>query len=107
MLGQPTYDPGPPVLVGCVLCEHREGVPIGVCQRCVDGPGGGVPLLLFVACLVLLAVLHGESSKRLATPRNTENKKHLQSTQSAQPTNLTDQAQSTTERTAWETHYNN
>ena len=41
-------------------------------------------------------VLHGESSKRLATPRNTKDKKHLQSTQSAQPTNLTDQAPSTT-----------
>ena len=40
----------------------------------------------------------------LATPRNTKNKKHLQSTQLAQPTNLTDQAPSTTERTAWETH---
>ena len=52
-------------------------------------------------------VLHGESSKRLATPRNTKDKKHLQSTQSAQPTNLTDQAPSTTERTAWETHNKN
>ena len=51
-------------------------------------------------------VLHGESSKRLqlAPPRNTKDKKHLQSTQSAQPTNLTDQAPSTTERTARETH---
>ena len=49
-------------------------------------------------------VLHGESSKRLATPRNTKDKKHLQSTQSAQTTNLTDQAPSTTERTARETH---
>ena len=37
-------------------------------------------------------VLHGESSKRLATPRNTKDKKHLQSTQSAQPANRTDQA---------------
>ena len=37
-------------------------------------------------------VLHGESSKRLAAPRTTKDKKHLQSTQSAQPTNLTDQA---------------
>ena len=53
------------------------------------------------------SVLHGESSKRLATQRNTKNKKHLQSTQSGQPTNLTDQAPSTTERTAWETHNNN
>ena len=53
------------------------------------------------------AVLHGESSKRLATPRNTKNKKHLQSTQSAQPTNLTDQAPNTTERTARETHNTN
>ena len=43
-------------------------------------------------------VLHGESSKRLATPSNTKDKKHLQSTQSAQPTNLTDQAPSTTTR---------
>ena len=49
-------------------------------------------------------VLHGESTKRLATPRNTKDKKHLQSNQSAQPTNLTDQAPSTTERTARETH---
>ena len=38
---------------------------------------------------VRVCVLHGESSKRLATPRNTKDKKHLQSTQSAQPTNLT------------------
>ena len=53
-------------------------------------------------------VLHGESSKRLATPRNTKkHKKHLQSTQLAQPTNLTDQGPSTTERTAWETHNTN
>ena len=52
-------------------------------------------------------VLHGESSKRLATPRNTKDKKHLQSTQSVQPTNLTDQAPSTTERTARETHNTN
>ena len=41
-------------------------------------------------------VLHGESSKRLATPRKTKDKKQLQSTQSAQPTYLTDQAPSTT-----------
>ena len=40
-------------------------------------------------------VLHGDSSKPLATHRNTKNKKHLQSTQSAQPTNLTDQTPST------------
>ena len=53
------------------------------------------------------AVLRGESSKRLATPRNTKDKKHLQSIQSAQPTNLTDQAPSTTERTARETHNTN
>ena len=52
-------------------------------------------------------VLHGESSKRLATPRNTKDKKHLQSTQSARPINLTDQAPSTTERTARETHITN
>ena len=51
-----------------------------------------------------ILVLHGENSKRLATPRNTKDKKHLQSTQSAQPTNRTDQAPSTTERTARETH---
>ena len=49
---------------------------------------------------IFVSVLHGESSKRLATPRNTKDKKHLQSTQSAQPTNLTDQAPSTTERIA-------
>ena len=52
--------------------------------------------------IVPAIVLHGESSKRLAAPRNTKDKKHLQSTQSAQPTNLTDQAPSTTERTARE-----
>ena len=33
------------------------------------------------ALLVLLLVLHGESSKRLAPPRNTKHRKHLQSTQ--------------------------
>ena len=32
------------------------------------------------------SVLHGEISKRLATPRNTKDKKHLQSTQSASQT---------------------
>ena len=53
---------------------------------------------------IMDVVLHGESSKLLATPRNTKDKKHLQSTQSAQPTNLTDQAPSTTERKARETH---
>ena len=53
---------------------------------------------------VMAVVLQGESSKRLVTPRNTKDKKHLQSTQSAQPTNFTDQAPSTTERTARETH---
>ena len=60
-------------------------------------------------CLAYVAfsMLHGEISKRLATPRNTEDKKHIQSTQSAQPTNLTDQAPSTTERTARETHNTN
>ena len=54
----------------------------GPLQSCIIWPG--------------LAPLYGESSKRLATPRNTKDKKHLQSTQSAQPTNLTDQAPSTT-----------
>ena len=54
-----------------------------------------------------LGVLHGESSKRLASPRNTNDRKHVQSTQSAQPTHLTDQAPSTTERTARETHNTN
>ena len=54
--------------------------------------------------LDVCAVLHGESSKRLALPRNTKDGKHLQSTQSAQSTHLTDQAPSTTERTARETH---
>ena len=53
------------------------------------------------------SVLHGGSSKRLALPRNTKDRKHLQSTQSAQPTHLTDQAPSTTERTARETHNTN
>ena len=56
---------------------------------------------------ILQEVLHGESSKLLATPRNTKDKKHQQSTQSAQPTNLTDQAPSTTERTARETQNTN
>ena len=40
-------------------------------------------------------VLHGDSSKRLAPPRNTKDRKHLQSTQSTRPTHLTDQAPST------------
>ena len=70
-----------------------------------------VPLMLsFLARPGLcrfLCVLHGESSKRLATPRNTKDQKHLQSTQLAQPTNLTDQALSSTERTARETHNTN
>ena len=53
---------------------------------------------------VLEDVLHGESSKRLALPRITKDRKHLQSTQSTRPTHLTDQAPSTIERTARETH---
>ena len=52
----------------------------------------------------LYCVLHGETSKRLASPRNTKDRKHLQSSLSAQPTHLTDQAPSTTEWTARETH---
>ena len=52
-------------------------------------------------------VLHGEISKRLALARNTEDRKHLQSTQSARPAHLTDQAPSTIERTARETHNTN
>ena len=52
-------------------------------------------------------VLHGESSKCLALPRNTKDRNHLQLTQSTQPTYLTDQAPSTTERTAQETHNTN
>ena len=56
---------------------------------------------------VVSVVLHGESSNRLAMPRNTKYKKHLQSTQLAQPANLTDQAPSTTGRTARETHNTN
>ena len=38
-------------------------------------------------CLLWLQwlALHGESSKRLASPRNTKDRKRLQSTQSAQP----------------------
>ena len=62
-------------------------------------------VLLGLFCL--LRVLHGESSKRQASPRNTKDRKHLQSTRSAQPTHLTDQAPSTTERTARETHNTN
>ena len=42
------------------------------------------------SCSRACYVLHGESSKHLATPRNTKYEKHLQSTQSAQPTNLTE-----------------
>ena len=74
------------------------------------GRRGNVSMLQHVTHVihVQMCVLHGESSKRLATPRNTKkNKKHLQSTQLAQPTNLTDQGPSTTERTAWETHNTN
>ena len=48
--------------------------------------------------------LHGESFKRLAPPRNTKDRKHLQSTQPTRPTHLTDQAPITIERTARETH---
>ena len=44
-------------------CVHKEGVPVD---------------MLFVGW----QVLHGESSKRLAPPRNTKDRKHLQSTQS-------------------------
>ena len=55
----------------------------------------------------VLSVLHGESSKRLAPPRNTKDRKNLQSTQSTRPTRLTDQAPSTIERTARETHNTN
>ena len=65
----------------------------------------GVRLLCWMrAWLLCWLVLHGESSKRLASPRNTKDRKHLQSTQSALPTHLTDQTPSTTERTARETH---
>ena len=69
---------------------HMSHVPGGhaTCGICVRFPVSSV-------CRPSL-VLHGEISKRLATPRNTKDKKHLQSTQSAQPTNLTDQARSTT-----------
>ena len=55
----------------------------------------------------MACVLYEESSKRLATPRNTKDKNHLQSTQSAQPTNHTDQAPSTIERAARETQNTN
>ena len=52
----------------------------------VSGGGGGVGA---DGDCFNAEVLHGESSKRLATPRNTKDKKQLQSTQSAQPINLT------------------
>ena len=72
----------------------------------VSGGGGGVGADgdCFNEVRYYTEVLHGESSKRLATPRNTKDKKHLQSTQSVQPANRTDQAPSTTEKTARETH---
>ena len=47
-------------------------------------------------------VLHGESSKRLATPRNTKDKKHLQSTQSAQPTKFLRVTRVTHAETHWQ-----
>ena len=56
---------------------------------------------------------HVVTRRKLQTPGNAEehtkkkNKKHLQSTKLAQPTNLTYQGPSTTERTAWETHNTN
>ena len=46
-------------------------------------------------------VSRGESSKRLAPPRNTKDRKHLQSTQSAQPTHLTDKAPSRQRYVGW------
>ena len=58
---------------------------------------------------IIACVLHGESSKRLASPRNTKDQNHLQN-QPHRPnrhTHLTDQAPSTTERTAWDTHNTN
>ena len=51
-----------------------------------------VPQRLITSAIHDDIVLHGESSKRLASPRNTKDRKHLQSTQSAKPTHLTDQA---------------
>ena len=49
----------------------------------------------------LRGVLHGESYKRLAPPRNTTDRKHLQSND-LQPGQLTDEAPGTIERAARE-----
>ena len=52
-------------------------------------------------------LLHGESSKRLAPPRNTRQETPTINPINRQPTHLTDQAPSTIERAARETHSTN
>ena len=49
-----------------------------------DADGAIVNMLFYPACATVWeqCVLHGGSSKRLAPPRNTKDRKHLQSTQS-------------------------
>ena len=59
---------------GCSCSAHVRPCASGRFGRCPSGSG--------VMCDLLFMLLHGESSKRLAPPRNTENRKHLQSTQS-------------------------
>ena len=58
---------------------------------------------------VRVAILHGESSERLALPRNTQDRKHTINPIDRQPTHLPDldQAPSTIERAARETHNTN
>ena len=91
--------------------RHQLHEPLAGVHACPDRRWRLIDTSMAHACMhgpkTQKEVLHGESSKRLATPRNTKDREHLQSTQSAQPTNLTDQAQSTTERTARETHNTN
>ena len=52
--------------------------------RTWDADGAIVNMLFYPACATVWeqCVLHGGSSKRLAPPRNTRDRKHLQSTQS-------------------------
>ena len=75
----------------CTFISGTEGIQDGARGVRIMQQAATAPL-----CHREHSVLHGENSKRLASPRNTEDRKHLQSTQSAQPTHLTDQAPSTT-----------
>ena len=96
------------IQAGHSIATNAAGTPLLHSLRCRPTRYGKLHPIAFDAlagCCDM--VLHGESSKRLATPRNTKDKKHLQSTQSAQPTHPTDQAPRSTERTARETHNTN